>query len=186
MPISNPSSSSGVGATVETTELSFGTWELVDETTISSATQTWDSSTVAGDTDVSYKVVVRIINDTGNTIGYLIRLNGANWAGSRQSLTANGSSVSAGRDTTMTICQTDTNGIVAAVEVLICGVTGDKRNAYSISSERDTSSYQRGYLGFFNITTPNTATEITSIGVGADTANGIGVGSQIQVWRRVG
>lgn len=159
-------------------------FELVEENNISSAVQAYDFTGLDGDTEGTYILEIRVVNDNGGTASYAIRLNQANWAGRRQYHNASNTSVAAGRDTTIYLYSAVANGTTTIIQHFPAMKSGEVRQSIGRGAN-DAGASMASMTNTFDITTPSTATNITAIGIGANVASGIGVGSVLRLWKKV-
>lgn len=155
---------------------------LVEERVITTASQTEDFTGLDGDADGLYIIEGRLVNGTGSSSNYSIRANGAAVAGSRQILSVEGSSVSGGADTSLTIVGAAAGNTADFEALMSSSVSGATRHLICRAAN------EGGTFGILlvnmKLTTPSSGTNITSVGVAASVADGVGVGSIIRLWKR--
>ena len=165
-------------------------WLFVEEIVITSAATIKDfAATLTGNTQGGYLMEFKMVNDSGLTATYSLRINTATWAGSRQFLLTTGTSVSAARDTATGFVQNAASGVglISLTNVNIpFSVAGDERIAMSEGTHTggNTTIRTEFLLINFGITTPAANVEITSLGVVCDQTNGIGVDSVMRLYKR--
>jgi hypothetical protein len=162
-------------------------WKLVEEITISVAAQTLDFTYAIPSTVKSIKVDAHLINDQAGSTNYCLRLNGADIAGRRQYINSAGAAVSGANDASVTFAGLKASGSPPdecdGEIVLNYPGTGIQRiiNTVASASASSTNTLDN-FRTYMDVTTPTTATAITSAGIGASTASGIGVGTMAKLW----
>ena len=165
-----------------------GAWERIYDSTLSSAATTVTISDLEGDTDVIYRLILRLKNDNASASLYNIRYNndsGSNYG--KQYLTGVASVAAAGRQTAntaqlvMTITALDQN-FLAFSDNLMYAKSGYERTVLSETTE-DVNGTTVNTIALNGGSWSNTADEITSIVVSASQADGLGVGSVIELYR---
>ena len=172
-----------------------GIMQLIEEIEITGAAVTnFDFATVLdGNNDGGYMIEGFYINDsTAGNSNLRMRFNAAQCVTDRSFVYQTGASTltggyQAGGATPNIVGAEDADGTAvqsAFIFNMPISTTGQERFWSSVSSKAVAGS---GRVGIFSIegrmTTPNTATNITSIGVVSDIANGIGIGSIFRLWR---
>ncbi len=175
----------GAGANPVWDTVTIGnTWRLVEERIISTASTTEDFTGLNGDNDGTYMLEGRIVNDTASDSTVYVRLNQSDWGVNRQCMWADGTSVSAQRDTaaaTFSVLANDTTSFIIQFPSV---KTGEPRHAFAYSHYGSGTGI-RIIQYYFHITTPSNTTNITAVGLRSDVTNGIGVNSVIRLWKRV-
>jgi len=165
------------------------TWELVEETTVTVATNSYTFSNLSGNTDEVYRLVARFINDNASTNYYYIRPNadsGANYG--IQILQGVSTTISALRYTAQSIWHLNYN-VHAQNEMVHCDLIIYAKSGYA----RTTIDCEAGGItgttvdetAIHGMVWNNTGTEITSLPVYSQRATGIGVGSYLALYKKV-
>lgn len=156
-------------------------WVVVEELTITVAATTIDIPGLDGDNDGAYLLEGVLMNNTASNSSYYLRLNGADVVGNRLYLSIN-PAYDAYRDTVMTLGAASAGNSGSFKLEFPISATGTDRyaNSHVIRNNNATIFIQRYGL---NISTPNSATNITSIGMRASSVDAIGIGSVIRLWR---
>lgn len=155
---------------------------LVEERIITTASQTEDFTGLDGDADGCYILEGRLVNDAGSGSNYSPRMNGSATAQNRQILSVESTSVGGGADTSGTFCGASSGAVTTFRAEIPVTKTGYQRNMLCNAAHLSSGSLAI-FLSYLTITTPSNATNITSIGIGASVADGIGVGSVIRLWK---
>lgn len=162
-------------------------WELVGETTISSATNTYTFSSLTGNTAEVYRLSFNIVNDQAGASLYYLRPNSDNGANyGYQYLRGNGSTISATRATenNFLLGENTTQNYVCSGELLLYAKSGYVRTNIHTRASSITSTTV-GIFDLFGESWNNTADGITSLVVVSNTASGLGVGSYLALYRKV-
>jgi len=163
-------------------------WHRVTETILSAAATSTTISSLTGDTAKEYRILFRAVNGYAGANVYSLRPNndsGSNYG--HQNITGNGSTIACSRNTSATgfvIGEGAASGDLCISEILFHVASGYRRllilkHAMSISGT--TVTQQNEYTSVWN----NTANEITSLVFLSNQTNGLGVGTQIIIYRRV-
>lgn len=158
-------------------------WELVEERVISTASTTEDFTGLDGDTEGAYKLQYTIINDQGTGSAINLRLNSANAVGNRQFISGSSTTITGARDSAMDIGNAPATSSSAGEIVFPATRTGDAR--YCLFTRTSAQASIVLVLGAIYITTPAAGTNITAIGLVAATANAIGIGSVLRLYKRL-
>jgi hypothetical protein len=169
--------------------LQADTWERIFDTTLVAAATSVTISGLHGDTDEEYELEARIVNGYNGAASYLVRCNndtGSNYGS--QNLAGENSTVSASRDsgalTSWFFGYGSALNNLNQSEMLISAKSGYVRTAINEHTDSIvTTTVGRMYLR--GQSWNNTADEITSLVVLANQANGLGVGTQITLWRKI-
>lgn len=164
-------------------------WILVERITIAGAAATTQDFATAlnGDVDLGYKVCAFIKSDAAGDAIFSLRVNGATIAANRRYIQAVSTTVSTAATASATgMLTTDVTSDEGAFEAYLSFArTGYERFwRFWTSKSSGSTDYQEEFFGTFRMTTPNTATNITSLGVVSDTASGIGIGSILELYKK--
>lgn len=164
--------------------IKYDSWVKIYETTLAATASSITISGLTGDTDKEYKLEARIVNGYAGSIGIKVRPNndtGSNYG--YQYLDGTDTTASAGRGATTSVqlCGANQNG-VGQGEMVIQSKSGFVRTFINEETAAVTTTVS-------NVTSDgyswnNTADEITSMVVLADQTGGLGVGSNITLWKR--
>lgn len=164
--------------------------QLIEELSIGSSVTTADLATVLdGNTDGGYSLIGYIVSDATVAPTYTIRLNGADWAVNRSNIIVTGAAAYTGAyNTTATILglQANSGTIKKGYFNLFMPImrSGYDRVAWGLASKMNNTTTTVEHSQFtYNITTPSSATNITSIGLSASQTNGIGAGSKFKLYK---
>lgn len=171
-------------------------WQFVERITITgSAVASQDFATVLnGDTDLGYRITLSMIAGSAETLdSVFLRVNGSAIVTDRRYISAAGTSVTTGA-TGSSVYQLSVQGTGGTAKegfaeyTLNYSRTGYQRLwRYYASKSNNTTDWQEEFFGSFRMTTPGTATNITSLGIGADTPNDrIGVGAILTLYKKGG
>ena len=166
-------------------------WQKIYGANISGSSQTTVTiSNLDGDNDILYKLIVRTVNDyngavdtiylkpnndTGSNYGYqFIRAYGSTADASRSAGHSNG---------IMRLGRANNLNELSISETLMYAKSGYVRIAIVSASAEAVSGTTVGYLDYYANCWNNTANNITSLVVGAIQTNGLGVGTQIELYR---
>lgn len=166
----------GSGAAL--TGITAGMWTLVQRQTLTSPATSVTFSSLNGNTDRRYKVVLRWLNGYDGEVLLYLRPNndaGATYLG--QSLTASDTSVSGAAYTASTIGSASVLSNVTFVTAELDAVSGRTRQAMS------QMSFAEARISFYGVQWANTADNITSLVVTASQANGIGNTTVVELWK---
>lgn len=154
------------------------------------AVQTLDfATTLDGDADRGYMMEWWIKNGAAATVIYSLRLNGAAAAGTRQRITAGTSTIAGAYVSGAVVGTLATNAgtgsqLITRVTIPFTKSGGLERFAEGYHSHIDASTNHPAWGGnFYHFTTPAVGVKITGVGLSADTAAGIGVGTIGRLWR---
>lgn len=168
-------------------------WQFVERITMGIAATTQDFATVLdGDGDLGYLIRCHFVSGAASASAFSLRVNGATIVCNRRFIEALGTGVStAATAAATTIAVVEGTGGTAkecyAEAVLHFSRTGFNR-IWRFMSSKDSSStdWMQHFIGTFRMTTPSTATNITSLGVVASAANGIGAGTVLELFKKGG
>lgn len=165
-----------------------GLWELVEEKTVTgSAVQTLDfDATLDGNVDGAYMVIGQVKNDTGTTAVIHPRINAATAVGDMQMTFFNNTTITGARSAgaSIEICRAFT-GKDGWFELLLPTPKASALTRYAFANNsRNASGSISDQRMQAEITTPASTTQITSLGVAASVASGLGVGSKFWLARR--
>lgn len=164
---------------------SFNGWAWVETVVVSGAdTNVLDTATAfSGNTAGALMFLVKLVGGaTGGSTS--LRFNGSAGAGSQQSFRVENTTVTAYKNSTLQIDPaTATNDTQELIITLPNIATGLYRSGYFTKNNQGStaSSIENGW---FNISTPNTATDLTSFGITNSSATGFKAGTQIMVFKR--
>lgn len=142
----------------------IGFMQLVETKTFAVATNAVDfSATLAGNTDGHYRIVARI-NDVSAVSELYLRLNGGAGAGTSQRLDCDGVGVSTDNAANLRVgvCYNGVSGALLIIDVVT--IDGVNKQYFSNCRGGHVNNILDSFVG--NITTPNSSTEITSLGIG--------------------
>lgn len=168
-------------------------WQFVERITIGSAVTTQDFTTVLdGNSDLGYRIVASIIAGSSTYPAYSLRVNGATIACNRRYIFASSTTVAtAATDSSIFILGLQpTSG--TAKEGGFSAILNYSRTGYERlwrfhgTKANAVVDWQEEFTGTLRMTTPNTSTNITSLGVHCNAANGIGVGSILTLYKKGG
>lgn len=167
-----------------------GVYTLLEEITRGSDTTDQDfSTTLSGNTDKGYLVEVMLINNSGATASYSLRMNGSGITSTQQYSFAYGGSLYAASESSSRFMALGTSGIaqigVARIDFPFMD-TGHERFYRWESSHAGSSATVDWWAAFGNFSSPSTATNITSLGIGCNQTNGIGTGSVLRLYKLKG
>jgi len=162
-------------------------WEKFYETTLTSATTSITISGLTGNTDIEYKLVARIINGYNGACGVYLRPNndsGTNYG--YQQLYGGDTTTGASRSTTTGLFLTQAVALnnIAQGELTLHTKSGYVRTAVN-SLAKEISGTTVGVVVLWGQSWNNTADEITSLVILADQTDGLGVGTNITLYRKV-
>ena len=166
--------------------ISADTWERIYDNILTEAATSLTISGLAGDTDEEYQLQARIVNGYNGSSEYRLRPNndtGTNY-GYQYLIGSNTAATAArGTDTGIYIGGIDALGNLLQDEIKLQAKSGYIRtaiqeNASPISGTTITNVKLLGWS--WN----NTADEITSLVIVSSQTNGLGIGTQITLWRR--
>ena len=158
-----------------------GTWETIYSNTLASAATSVTISNLTGNSDVLYRLRMRVVNGYAGTITVAIRPNndtGANYG--YQRIYGENTTVAASRDTGNDKIYTlnTSNTSVASAEELFYAKAGYVRTFLSQDVENAIET-TIGDIVLKGQSWNNTADEITSLVIYANQANGLGIGTEI-------
>jgi hypothetical protein len=166
--------------------MSFIGWENIYDNTLTEAATSVTISSLSGNQDIEYKLEARVVNGYGRSIDVKTQLNadtGSNYG--YQQLYGNNATAGASRNTSTTgtsPCNiaSGNRGMFQDIIYAKSGYirTGIQEDVDNINTTTIATTVIRGWS--WN----NTADEITSLVILADQANGLGVGTNIRLWRR--
>jgi len=160
-------------------------WKRVYSSTLSSASQSETISSLDGNTDVMYMVIIRVV--VGNTISLFLRPN--NDSGSNygfQEVNGSSTTASASRNTSQTglwIGDGVANDVVF-FKGLLYAKSGYERTLNGESMTGVTGTTVGTTLKVDSVWS-NTSSNITSLVVYASAASGLGIGTFIELWKRL-
>ena len=161
-------------------------WRRVYTTTLSAAATSVSITSLLGDTDIMYKLLIRAINGAASGCAYLIRPNGDSTASNyvTQWLYSYSTSVTAAvtsAATGMYFGWVEAISEIFSTEAVLFSKKGYSRRANAFSQV-----VQGGFMSSLisSARWTNTADEITSIDIVASAANGLGIGTVIELWAR--
>lgn len=165
--------------------IKYNTWVKVYETTLTEAATTLTISGLTGDTDKEYKLEARIINGYAGEIICYIRPNNdtdANYG--RQYLLAYSTTVAGNRDVINGIRMGGAESGQECLSSTILYVKSGYVRTSIINEAYKIATTSVGNLLLIGHTWNNTVNEITSLVILADQVNGLGIGSNIVLWKR--
>ena len=162
-----------------------GMWTLVERYSVTSAAVTSKTfSGLNGNTDRRYKIVSRMVNAIG-VITYGVYFNADNGSNYRyQGINSNNSTISGPTNvyTAVPIGSSRGSGIPIFIKGEIDAASGYLRNA-TFHATAPTSGTAMTYIDNFATVWNNSADNITSMTVLGDQANGLGIGTYIELWK---
>jgi len=175
-----------LGTDVSSDELTFGTWEKIRDT----GWLTTDTTSVAftdlnGDVDQAYFMILRIINPLTVTTAYVFLPNNTTPSGTLGVIAGSKFDGTTATEWLTGFTNLRIIGLPAGSNIsghiFFMAKTGVRREMYTVAGLYDSTpvggSFRQG--GFWNDTTTN----ITSIYITANQANGIGAGSRFILYR---
>lgn len=163
-------------------------WHLVTSTILSSAATSTTISSLTGDTAKEYRILFRAVNGYAGANVYSLRPNndsGSNYG--HQNVTGNSGTMACSRNTSATgfvIGEGAASGDMCISEIFLHAASGYRRLMlckHSMSVSGTTVTQINDYASVWN----NTANEITSLVFLSNQTNGLGIGTQIIIYRRV-
>lgn len=168
-------------------------WQFVERITLGSAQTTQDFATVLnGNVDLGYKIVMSVIAGSVTTPALAVRVNGATFAANRRFVYAASTTVSTGATGSSAFFgqMQGTGGtakqLTGSLELRYARTGYERIWRMFASKVENTTDWQSLFVGTFRMTTPNTATNITSLGIHCDQASGLGVGSIFTLYKKGG
>lgn len=161
-------------------------WRKIYDNIISSPATAVTLSGLDGDTDIEYRIRCRWVAGAITEWGLRFNNDGGNNYGN-QFVWGNGSSAAAQRNTSDNYQwwgETDTSGKLSHVEGYFYAKSGKVRTTICFAS-REVSGTTILYAFYGHGVWSNTASNLVSIVFRATAADGIGIGSHIEVWQRV-
>lgn len=164
--------------------LPFKTWQLIDRKVVSgSAIQTYDFAptiAISGDVDLAYMIFGFVVNDNALTANINLRINAADIAANRQTMTASSTTLAGARDTTINFGALPTTKSMSFMLWIPKAATGNIRHCIITTAFNSSTAIEKHEYAF-DITTPATSTNITSLGIGADQTTGLGLTSELNL-----
>lgn len=161
------------------------TWQKIYETTLESATTSVTISSLDGNTDVLYRIKIRIVDgNSGTAPGIRFNNDSGNNYG-RQNLSGGESTASAGRNTGVALIvlgNTNSSGEIIFMQGIFYIKSGYIRTGISTDMNRVTGTYINPIRALGQVWN-NTADNVTSIVVFSDQTNGLGIGTYICIER---
>lgn len=164
-------------------------WRLIHESDVGTATAAINVTGLNGNVDKTYLVIARFVNGTGSAANYYVQPNGdAGTNYGQQYIDGSGTGTPSkgnpGANTTTGLhtC-TAAAGTSCEAQATLFGVPGFARVLFANEVYNVTPGAVGGLQLIAN-SWNNTAANITSLNIMTLTANGIGVGSHIEVWAR--
>lgn len=162
----------------------YGVWDKIGETTLSSTAQSYTFSNLNGNTDIIYKVIARGISNAASCHFYVRPNNDSGNNYGRQLLQGVNTTISAVRSVQpgMRVAYCDSSSQHTLGEMLIYAKSGYVRAGLCkrIESVSGTTCSDINISGH---SWNNTSDEITSIVIDTDIANGMAVGTHLELWR---
>jgi len=164
-----------------------GAWQKIAETTLTAAATSLTFSGLDGDADVLYNVLVRSVNGSGLLCGFTFNLNGDSAVNyGSQHLVGINASVSASRTVGGSSLDIEWAGISAGAlhhfSILLYAKSGYVRTAI-VNTAENISGTTVDKTNLIGCSWNNTANAIQSLVLNASQANGIGIGTHIELWR---
>lgn len=174
--------------TLNTYRLEGGVDQLIERYVVTgSAVTSKTFSNLLGDTDLVYYIRARIVNGYNGAVNYLARLNndsGTNYGTQRFSgINTTAAAARVTNATGMFLVDIAAKNNLGQVDLVVCARSGVARTGVSSKSATITGNTVTGVYEYGQVWS-NTADQITSLVVLADKANGIGIGSSIELWCR--
>lgn len=163
--------------------------QLVETEVLSAAETTHDmDTTLDGDTMGGVLLAAYIESDATVAANYTIRLNGADMAGSRARQVQSNTTVTGVIDTTVTVLGLQANSGTTYKGTFWFYMpfpkSGEDRVAYAWASHNGNTTYTlENSMYVYSITTPSTATNITSIGLSSSQTDGLGINSRFKLFK---
>jgi hypothetical protein len=190
----NVTSYGSLGGSIETAEitdgsvtpqkLSFeGMYQLVEEKSPASNSTSIDfDTTLDGNADGGYMLMLYCMNATGSAAGISLRANGSQWATNKQQIQGSGASISGNAGAGADIGSMGANDDALIKVELPFMQTGLNARKF-ISNEVRTDSNMSIFGG--DITTPNVSTNITSLGVQASVGSSLSTTSVFRLYKLI-
>lgn len=160
-------------------------FELVYETTLIANATSITINALNGDTADEYKFIARIINGSGSNSYYtLLPNNDVNAANYKRGLLYNKSTNLTGGQDTGALAGFYLGGIDTAWESQIVSHIGSKSGVKRTSITNCIYHATTGGVMTTYSIWANTADNITSLVLSASTANALGIGTNVQLWRK--
>lgn len=164
-----------------------GDWIVLSQTKLSGAATTYDFPvTLADALYTGYRVTIHYVNGYAGSSAAVLRINGATAKANKQRLIAADAVIGSGRNTDYDLHIG--SAAIGLYETLffdiaesLASIDGRKANSWLGT---DTSALQLLLQGA-DVTTPAATTEITSLGVGANYANGLGANTVLRLYARI-
>lgn len=164
--------------------LPFKTWQLIDRKVVAgSAIQNYDFAptiAISGNKDLAYMIFGFVVNDDASTANVGLRVNGAAIACNRQTLTASDTTIAGARDTTTTFGAVPTTKTISFMIWIPKAATGNIRHCIITTALNSGTSLEKHEYAF-DITTPATSTDMTSLGIGTDQTSGLGLTTELNL-----
>ncbi len=164
-----------------------GIWQVIAETTLAAAATSYTFSGLTGATDLEYHLISRIITNYAGALSIDVRLNndgGANYGYQLFYAAGTGYAASAAvNDTGIYIGGGNAVNQLSFGDTLIWAKSGYVRTARVFNSDMGTAETV-GELDIWQYQWNNTTDEITSLVVVASQANGLGIGTHLELWAR--
>lgn len=167
--------------------LPYKTWQLVEEKIVSGTSLGSYDFTVPlnGNADTEYAITSYIVNDNTGSASYSLRINSTAMAGSRQCFSSQDTTVAGKRDLSGTFCD-----YLLSTQSAMYKIDMPKSLAGSISRFllvngcfATGSPTQQLEMKGINITNPTPATNITSLGIECDIVSGLGLTTELRLYR---
>jgi hypothetical protein len=161
--------------------------QLVHEKQFEANATDYDVTNLDGDVDMEYFIIVKIVNQSGGAANYSIRLN--NDSGTNYGFNEiHGSGGSAGSSegtgqTALGIGKSSNDGRRSFFQGWMYAKSGDLRYLSGVHT-RDINGDDIDEVRTEVGTWVNTTDKITSLRFHSDAANGLGIGTRIEVWTR--
>jgi hypothetical protein len=165
------------------------TWTRVYNTTLTSAATSVTISGLDGNTDEEYNLLIRAINNNASAAEYRLRFNndtGSNYG--KQNLRGTSTTADAIRSTGDDNAPLSYRGTIAQNETILTDTliyaksgyvrTGINKNTTGISGTTVTA------LGLNGFVWNNTADNVTSLVIYANQADGLGIGTTIELYKK--
>jgi len=164
-------------------QLSTNTWKKIYETTLTDAATSVTISSLDGNTDEEYRLIIRATNSNISDSNIGIRPNndsGSNYG--YQYLYGNDTTIGAAR-TTFNYFRLGAYFYRNFSDTLIHAKSGYVRTAITTYLTKDESTIF--IIGTFGQVWNNTADNITSVVIVSDATNGLGIGTVIELWKKI-
>lgn len=162
-------------------------WQLEYDNTLSVAATTVTISGLTGNTAKEYRLIIRFVNDYNGATSYLLRFNGdtgSNYGYQYLAGVDTAASAARGVTTSMELGYCSAQDEICFLDKLIYAKSGYVRTSFQKAS-RSISSTTVTDIILYSHSWNNSADEITSMNIAADQTDGLGIGTHIELWKKV-